>query len=223
MTTHAHFAKAPEVGSLEEKKQFDNCVWYYERLEEKLDQADNKEEKPHRRFYVSHLLDVILKRCKEKLVEPAFCPTHFVTIISKDNWHLSALTTLLAREQAVKAGEDFQCLLLHTPDEKANAQACAEFLEKQQPEIECNRQTFRKAKMAEDLGHLIEKFTRGVARERVAFDLKPGTKKMTYWMARLVQPGNWILNLDTDFNFGFRPGSEIPEDLAGCLSFLVIC
>ncbi|MBI3824138.1 MAG: hypothetical protein HY289_15835 [Planctomycetes bacterium] len=131
-----------------------------------------------------------------------------MTIISNDNWHLSALTSLLVGKRAIESGGAFQSLLLHTTDTLDEALNCQHFL---QDRVACKPKSFSTDDGGKQLRAYVRAFIESVPDDQVAYDLKPGTKKITWWIVRRARTNNGILNLETKFEGGPRPGYEKPE------------
>lgn len=186
------FADQPSPPRLGDEVGFEQCRRYHALLPHGSTEAQN--------FYRSHLQGTILHRLQERtrVTRERIRPALFVTICSKS----PELAVLTAKTVAAQ-----RTLLLHTPDLIQQARLC---------QTELGEQVCQLVEIQADvdfcprLRKLIA--AAGVEPARVVLDLKPGTKKMTFWMSRTAQPGNWLFNLETEFASGRPiPGTERPE------------
>jgi hypothetical protein len=179
-----------------EAGQFARCVDFWLALEP-FSEAD-------RRFYPSHLRSGIVRRLRSKFRGnyPAVHVRRFVTIVSESE-DLAVITA-----GAVSAD---RTMLLHTGGEfRKKAEAVAQVLG---GEPNATIREFNDGRMDEDIRRLVAEFTTDVPPDEVMFDLKPGTKRMSYALLAVAEPGCRILNLEPHFRKDRRntPGTEIPE------------
>jgi hypothetical protein len=189
----------PEKIYLENTKQFEARREYY----------FHQDSKTARDYYREHLLPAIVWRCQERYnslpVSRIF--SHFVTIVSKHN-ELAIINPLVVRAE--------KCLLLYH-DLEAEAKECQRILESQTKPVTCY---LRRFPMGTELAHVlataVTEFTLGVPPDRVALDLTPGTKLMSYSLSLAAKPGNWLFCLEVDYPYDRYPdgrpdpGSERP-------------
>jgi hypothetical protein len=189
---------SPDADSPEESAQFERCRNYF--LHQPAFTPST------RGFYWSHLLPGIIRRLRAKVEQdwPDLDVTHLVTVVSLSH-ELAVLAPLAVGARS--------CLLLHTADERMRglAEECQVHLRGQG--VDCQVRPINRDALESSVREAVDQFVREVPPERVALDLKPGTKMMTYAQSRVARPGNWLFNLEAKFLDDHRtdPGTERPE------------
>jgi len=203
------FARVPAAPtSVDDEEAFKTCVRYFLNLPARSERQNQ--------FYQTHLFRIIAARCRDKIFSDHqnIGLTHLVTIASggKDVTLLTILSTGVER-----------VLLLHSDDseqrkvalEIANQLDTQRSIFKQSgfrvPEVE--KVAFQDdSQIVAHLQQSIGSFVKGIEPQQVIFDLKPGTKRMTYAIVRNAQSGNWLYDFRQKFTNNLpHPGTEQPE------------
>jgi len=205
----AAFTKQPmPPSSPDDSEGLNRCVSYY------FNQVAKSESQ--KQFYKTHLFPTIVARCRQRIAAKLqeSRPTHLVTIASGEKE-----VTMIA---ILSSGVD-HCLLLHTDDPKQTAlaeQIKNELKNDQEsllrfrlkvPEIEL-RGFCMGGQLVAGLRDATTQFVSTVDPDQLVYDIKPGTKRMTFSIAQLVRSGNWIYDFAQTFNKNLPvPGTELPE------------
>lgn len=186
-------APPPPPPTPEDQLGFARCAAYF--LRQPLHVASTQA------YYRGALLPHIIDRLKRHVqtTSPTWRPSLLVTIVSGSE----VLVELMARVLNVS-----QVLLLHTPDSAhvdRTKQVQARLAEAQ---ISCRAWRIRKDEgMLSDVTEGLRSFD--IPASQMVFDLTPGTKLMTYALARVAPAGSWLVYLEHDYKHGRpQPGSE---------------
>ncbi len=180
----------PPIPGPDDKGALNRAVAYYLR-----------QRRPDPSYYRSHLLPAVCESCRLQVRQKfrGIPPADLVTVVSE-----SPETSVISAWSVSAA----RCLLLYTDTDsiKANAARCREDLERSGVRV-----TERTFEDQEDLGPVFGAAVAGFRRgsNRVIFDLKPGTKKMTLALYRVAGEGDWLFFFDTLYDKGRPvPGTE---------------
>ncbi len=186
-------APPPPPTSVDDEPGFTRCATYY--LRQPLHAASTQE------YYRTALLPCIVHRQSRHVgaAYPGWRPTHLVTIVSGSD----VLVELMARALRVS-----HVLLLHTPDQRQLERTETVRSRLEQAGISCVTRRIHQEGMLVDVRRSLEQFD-GVDASQIVFDLTPGTKLMTYALARAAPEGSWLVYLEHAFREGRpQPGTE---------------
>lgn len=186
---HCLDAPPPPPTSWDDEAGLARCTAYY--LRQPIQASSTVE------YYRTALLPCIVHRLRQDVRDtyPGWQPSHLVTVVSDSE----SLVELMARVVGASA-----VLLLHTPD--ANQVARTKKVQSRLEEAGiscCAWQIRREEGMLDDVKHALRQFD-GVCPSQTVFDLTPGTKLMTYALARSAPAGSWLVYLEHQYRNG-RP------------------